>query len=141
MHKILIIISLLGLTCALFAQSPHGSDFKINCAACHSSATWEIAVDTFLFNHDTTAFTLTGHHLSVDCRDCHETLKFEEASTECISCHTDIHRSTVGADCALCRTRGARCVPSASESRRSTSTWSRVIETAELKDGKETKVC
>ena len=104
MRSLSSIVLFLGLTFNLLGQSPHGADFKINCAACHSSASWEIEIDTLLFDHDTTAFPLTGQHTLVDCRSCHQTLVFPEASTECISCHTDMHRSTVGSDCARCHT-------------------------------------
>ena len=95
---------LLGLATSLFSQSPHGSGFKANCSDCHSSFSWEIDVDTFSFDHSLTAFPLEGQHTQVDCRNCHQTLVFQEASTECISCHTDMHRTTVGADCARCHT-------------------------------------
>ena len=85
----------------LKGQSPHGDNLKTNCAACHSSASWVIEQDTFSFNHDTTAFALTGVHTAVDCKSCHETLVFEEANTACISCHTDLHQMTVGS--RLCK--------------------------------------
>ncbi|MCB9265409.1 MAG: hypothetical protein H6558_10320 [Lewinellaceae bacterium] len=94
----------MGLATSLFGQSPHGAGFKANCSDCHSSISWEIDADTLSFNHDATAFPLAGHHTRVDCRQCHETLIFREASSECISCHTDIHRMTVGSDCARCHT-------------------------------------
>ncbi|MCB9350832.1 MAG: hypothetical protein H6573_25485 [Lewinellaceae bacterium] len=104
MRSLLPIVILLGLANYLFSQSPHGAGFKGNCADCHSSFSWEIDADTLSFNHDTTAFSLAGQHTRVDCRDCHQTLVFPEASPECISCHTDMHRTTVGSDCARCHT-------------------------------------
>jgi hypothetical protein len=88
----------------LLAQSPHGDDLKINCAACHSSAGWDVVLDTFQFSHDSTKFMLEGQHDRIDCKSCHEALVFENAQTECISCHTDIHNQTVGMDCARCHT-------------------------------------
>ena len=89
----------------------------MNCAACHSSDSWEIPLevwqfdepnrsnftaDSIRFNHNTTAFPLEGGHATTDCRLCHEALVFQETSTDCISCHTDLHNMTVGADCARC---------------------------------------
>ncbi len=129
MHSLspIILLLLLGLTVNLYAQSPHGPDFKVNCAACHNSESWDIPAeawdfeeepklkrsemtgmvidaDTLKFNHFKTEFPLLGQHAAVDCRACHETLVFSEASTDCISCHTDMHRTTVGSDCARCHT-------------------------------------
>jgi hypothetical protein len=103
----------------LFGQSPHGDDFKMNCAACHTSDSWDIsldkwnfdqpsrsmtAADSISFNHNDTDFPLEGGHASTDCRLCHEALVFQETSTDCISCHTDLHNMTVGSDCARCHT-------------------------------------
>lgn len=110
------------------AQSPHGTDFKMNCAACHTPDGWGIptevwendgplspqdlngttiltARDTALFNHDfETDFSLLGGHASTDCRLCHQELVFTNTSMDCISCHEDMHRMTVGNDCARCHT-------------------------------------
>ena len=125
LNKISFIILLTGLTFNLFSQSPHGPELRMNCAACHTADSWDIpadlwdfkatgnmlapvgtaegtASDTGRFNHFDTDFSLLGRHSSVDCRSCHETLVFSEASNECISCHTDMHNQTVGSDCARC---------------------------------------
>jgi Zn finger protein HypA/HybF involved in hydrogenase expression len=108
----------------LFSQNPHGAEFKIDCAACHSSGGWELAPEFWVrgelvipkgqktlkgetrsFNHARqTEFPLTGQHAAVDCRACHQSLAFAEAQTECISCHTDLHQVTAGADCTRCHT-------------------------------------
>ena len=91
----------------------------MDCGACHSPDSWEIpssywhpptlehnspdwTQDTLRFHHDQTAFPLTGQHQGLDCRDCHESLVFEEANAACISCHTDVHQNTVGDDCLRC---------------------------------------
>ena len=123
-----ITVLLLGLTINLFAQNPHGADFKMDCAACHTSAGWDITSDFWKnnkptapivskatglelpfnrsrgFDHNRTEFALQDQHALVDCRGCHQTLVFSEARTECISCHTDMHRQTLGTDCARCHT-------------------------------------
>lgn len=122
------IVLLLCLTSsALSAQNPHGSDQKLNCAACHTSAGWEISAeywqeldpakprysrmtgmpwgpDTLQFHHSKTKFALEGQHAKLDCRACHSTLVFSEAGTDCIHCHEDMHQQTVGTDCARCHT-------------------------------------
>ena len=124
MRRLSQIIVFLGLAVNLLSQSPHGPDLKIDCAACHSTegwvinnswelnspakpkfsaATgWELVTDTARFHHNKTDYPLLGQHISVDCRSCHQSLIFSEASPECISCHTDMHQQTVGADCARC---------------------------------------
>ncbi len=112
----------MGLTVKLLSQSPHGAQFKVNCADCHTSAGWEIPFDKWdrsgpifsrttgwqigwdssRFSHTKTSFPLTGQHVQVDCRACHQSMVFSEANTNCVSCHTDMHNGTVGKDCARC---------------------------------------
>jgi len=106
MRNQLKIIVLLGFTALLQSQSPHGPALKISCGDCHTPSGWEVkgGEDALLFGHAQTAFPLTGQHTMVDCRACHQTLVFPEASPDCISCHTDMHRTTVGSDCARCHT-------------------------------------
>nr|NIT58933.1 hypothetical protein [Fodinibius sp.]NIX00707.1 hypothetical protein [Phycisphaerae bacterium]NIY27516.1 hypothetical protein [Fodinibius sp.] len=43
-----------------------------------------------------------GAHKLVDCRSCHESLKFAEVRTACADCHTDIHQGQFGVDCQSC---------------------------------------
>jgi hypothetical protein len=122
----LITLCFLLITFGLSAQSPHGEQFEMNCAACHTSDSWEIPlekwnfepinpnnyegvtdalpVDSIRFNHNDTNFPLEGGHAATDCRLCHEALVFTETQMECISCHTDFHNMTVGSDCARCHT-------------------------------------
>ncbi len=124
MYKLSSILVFLGLTIHLFAQSPHGAQFKVNCSDCHTSAGWEIPYDkwdrtgpifskttgwligsdTARFSHTKTGFPLTGRHIRVDCRACHVSMVFSDANTDCVSCHTDLHNGTVGKDCARCHT-------------------------------------
>jgi len=85
-------------------QSPHGKDFTIDCAKCHSPESWSFNSKTNTFNHDSTSFPLTGQHVDLDCRSCHTSPVFNEVKSECISCHADIHQQTVGSDCARCHT-------------------------------------
>lgn len=129
MYRLSSIIILLGLYSSLLGQSPHGESFRVNCADCHTADSWDIPAEhwTFreaslvkpevtvlpeteaeqakaFFTHEDTDFPLEGGHRTIDCRFCHETLVFSEASTSCVSCHTDIHHMTVGDDCARCHT-------------------------------------
>ena len=112
----------LGVAANLFSQKPHGADLKIDCASCHSTAGWEISADfwknpeppklknadrvgnseTPRFSHTNTDFTLKGQHTAIDCKTCHQTLVFSDASSLCNTCHTDLHQQTVGTDCTRC---------------------------------------
>jgi len=102
MLKLSFKIVLIFFTISSFAQSPHGIDFKTDCAFCHNSKSWKVTRTEMKFDHNTTQFKLTGQHQAVDCKSCHQTLKFQEAKSECAACHTDMHANTLGPDCARC---------------------------------------
>ena len=125
MRRLSSIIVFAGLSLSLFAQSPHGEELRIDCAACHNTSGWSIPESWRLntpasptlsnatgwvmdqekrFDHTQTDYPLSGQHTQVECKDCHESLIFSQASQECISCHTDMHNQTVGTDCARCHT-------------------------------------
>ena len=97
-----IIFFLLSIN--VFAQSPHGDNFDVDCSNCHVSDNWKVNLSKVTFDHSTTKFSLVGQHQNVDCKSCHTSLVFSNASTDCFSCHKDIHQSTVGFDCASCHT-------------------------------------
>lgn len=125
MLRLLFMLQMSCIVTGLMAQSPHGTSMKINCAACHTPAKWDISIqywqdfdpnkprisrvtgavwgpDTMRFHHGKTRFELIGQHAKVDCRACHETLVFEDANATCISCHSDVHQQTVGTACDRC---------------------------------------
>ena len=100
---------MVGWFTGLFGQSPHGHDFAVNCADCHnpegwsiSSASWKAKGEPKLFSHEKTGFLLEGAHDVLDCKQCHASLIFAQASSDCVSCHTDMHEQTVGDDCKRC---------------------------------------
>jgi predicted CXXCH cytochrome family protein len=106
------ILSLLILFCAIFfvnrfTQSPHGPGFKIACKTCHSPKGWELDKSIYSFNHNDTKLPLLGQHNTIDCRQCHKTLVFNEAKTSCNDCHADMHQSTVGNDCSRCHNQNS----------------------------------
>ncbi len=84
--------------------SPHGKDFKISCNVCHSSKGWKLDKEVYAYDHNTSAFPLSGQHTAIGCRSCHPTLVFGDAKTQCVDCHTDMHNQTVGPDCRRCHT-------------------------------------
>ena len=64
-------------------DDPHERRLGDACDACHTENDWfETA-----FDHDTTAFPLTGAHISVQCNACHFSDDFIDAGTECLDCH------------------------------------------------------
>ncbi len=102
MRRLSQIILILIFGSALWGQSPHGERLVIDCASCHSPENWSFDRKNAAFSHDITRFSLKGQHKELDCRLCHSSLIFDEASPDCNSCHRDIHQKTVGNDCARC---------------------------------------
>jgi hypothetical protein len=96
------LLLLIFVSSSMMSDSPHGKDFKLSCDLCHNSNSWKLDKSIYAFNHDKTAFPLTGQHSTLDCRVCHTSLVFSEAKTSCVDCHTDMHYQTVGPDCARC---------------------------------------
>jgi Cytochrome c7 and related cytochrome c len=103
MKKLIILLFTTFLVLNVFAQSPHGKTFKVNCAVCHDTKDWK-NVRTESFDHSKTKFPLVGQHKMLECRKCHTTLDFSKAKTECSACHADVHQQTVGRDCERCHT-------------------------------------
>jgi len=87
--------------------------FPTDCATCHTgTTTWTGAV----FNHNTTAFPLTGAHTTVACTSCHGDGVFKGKPTTCVSCHKADYDKTsspahaaagYSTDCTLCHTTAA----------------------------------
>lgn len=85
------------------------------CTACHSTLAFS---KRKTFNHDLTAFKLTGAHTKVKCFDCHKPTnkiltktpkkykhKFLFADLEtknCVTCHKDPHKGEHGTSCTDC---------------------------------------
>ncbi|MFC0875140.1 hypothetical protein ACE01N_01030 [Saccharicrinis sp. FJH2] len=101
MRQKILIVSILLIARLTYSQSPHGDDFNVNCAVCHTADEWDLVAKSG-FDHDTTSFKLTGQHKMNTCRQCHTSLVFKDAGTECMDCHTDIHQNTVGQSCEIC---------------------------------------
>lgn len=93
------------------AQPPHASSgFAASaCATCHNTSAWSGAK----FNHDATAFPLTGAHRSTTCVSCHSDGVYDGKPTACMSCHMTDYNNAVpnhassgfsAAACATCHT-------------------------------------
>jgi hypothetical protein len=84
------------------AKDKHNGQFGVNCAACHTTSTWQGAV----FDHNLSAFKLTGSHINVACVNCHQNGIYQGTPQDCYSCHRakDKHNGQFGANCAACHT-------------------------------------
>jgi len=82
------------------ADDAHKGEFGRDCAACHDTEDWAQAA----FDHDRTAFPLTGQHVTVACRRCHVGGVYKGTPQVCVACHADpvYHRGLFGTDCAAC---------------------------------------
>ncbi|MCE2790789.1 MAG: hypothetical protein LW630_12870, partial [Saprospiraceae bacterium] len=86
------------------------------CLACHPTG------DVInLFDHNSTAFALTGAHFTTQCIQCHAS-GFSGTPTECISCHSTSYIQSVNpnhtslnlsTDCTVCHTTAAGWAPAA----------------------------
>jgi hypothetical protein len=70
------------------------------CEQCHVDRDWK----TTSFDHGRTAFPLTGRHITVECKKCHETNRYKDARRECYACHRkdDKHKLRFGERCETC---------------------------------------
>ncbi len=80
----------------------HRGQFTQSCGECHSQSRWSGG----RFDHDRTAFRLTGAHTSVTCDACHAGGRYKPAPKSCAGCHAtdDEHRGSRGPDCGRCHT-------------------------------------
>ena len=78
----------------------------MQCRSCHSEHNGKHGVLTSLskFDHDCTAFKLTGKHRAVECASCHTNTVYKGTAQSCVSCHTEpkVHKGKYGTDCAGC---------------------------------------
>ena len=115
MRKLSFLIILIEFSLSLFGQSPHGDNFKMDCAICHTPEGWAVNPKSLVFDHKQTGFDLVGQHKLADCKSCHTDLKFTETKNDCFACHTDMHNSTLGMDCDRCHTPETWIVKNATE--------------------------
>jgi predicted CXXCH cytochrome family protein len=105
----------LSQTCVSCHKEPetHLGKFGTDCKKCHNTKDWSTAtlkpetLAAIKFDHDKTAFALTGKHRSVDCKSCHTEGTFKGTPTKCIGCHEEPtshkpHPKTFGTNCAGC---------------------------------------
>jgi hypothetical protein len=90
------------------ADDAHAGELGSDCAACHSPVGWVLAT----FDHNKSAFPLTGAHQSLTCESCHANRRYKGTPTACAGCHSDpaYHAGLFGANCASCHNT-ARWLP------------------------------
>jgi hypothetical protein len=90
----------------------------IDCHSEHHGRNFDmVRFDENSFNHSLTGYELTGAHLRIDCRDCHQPDLIEDIdlrqrkntylglSNTCAACHEDYHQNTLSTNkCAECHT-------------------------------------
>jgi hypothetical protein len=78
----------------------HNGRFGQDCGLCHSTTAWKPAT----FDHNLSAFKLTGAHASLACERCHKNGQFTGTPKYCNSCHADpaFHSGMFGFNCANC---------------------------------------
>lgn len=84
------------------------NNFNHNCVICHTTTSFVPAN----YNHNATAFPLTGKHTTVACVVCHPT-SYAGTSTDCYTCHQTAYQNSLepnhtlanfGHDCITCHT-------------------------------------
>jgi hypothetical protein len=85
------------------SDDAHGGRLGTSCEACHTPTAWSDAT----FDHNKTAFPLTGAHTDVSCERCHVGGAFKGTATACAACHARpaSHLSSF-TDCASCHATG-----------------------------------
>ncbi len=71
------------------APNHAAQNYPTDCKMCHNTTSWNQST----FDHNTTAFPLTGAHTTVNCSSCHTT-GFAGIPTICYSCHQQNYQST-----------------------------------------------
>ena len=65
-------------------------NFSQNCQTCHSTTAWQPAT----FDHNTTAFALTGAHTAQACQACHSNGNYQLVYNGCVQCHQLNYQAT-----------------------------------------------
>ena len=87
------------------SNDAHHGQVGTDCAKCHTTAAWKPA----FFDHNLSAFKLTGAHVNVSCLSCHKNGQFKGTPQDCFSCHAgnDAHHGQFGTACAQCHNTAA----------------------------------
>lgn len=77
----------------------HNGQYGADCSICHTPTGW----GNIIFDHNSSAFPLTGAHTLLTCNRCHVSVPLK-ISTECSSCHAEpaFHLGAFGTNCTQC---------------------------------------
>jgi hypothetical protein len=83
----------------------HKGRLGAECDSCHTTGGWTPAT----YDHNLSAFKLTGMHAITACANCHINHILQGTPTDCQSCHAgqDKHNGQFGADCSSCHSTNA----------------------------------
>ncbi len=78
----------------------HEAQLGTRCETCHDDRKWT----NTRFDHARARFALVGAHVKVECKSCHLTQRYRDASRDCIGCHQkdDKHKARFGEKCESC---------------------------------------
>jgi hypothetical protein len=92
------------------AANPKHTGFSTSCLSCHTTTAWQPAS----FDHNTTAFKLSGAHIAVPCANCHKNGVFSGTASTCYPCHQQQFTAAANpkhtgfpTECATCHTTSA----------------------------------
>lgn len=97
-------------SCVDCHKDVHNNQFGQNCMQCHTEESFKTVRNLGAFDHNKTAFPLTGKHSPLACKSCHKTsLIAPVPHAKCTDCHADYHKgqftqSNPNADCSQCHT-------------------------------------
>jgi hypothetical protein len=100
--------------CLSCHEDPHRKSLGSQCLRCHEMTGWKPARR---FDHDSSAYPLTGKHAEVQCSKCHEAARLAPATNargalvpvfkpvshkDCADCHADPHKGRLAGSCDKC---------------------------------------
>lgn len=101
-------LGLSGSACTTCHEDVHRAQLGPDCGRCHSLDAWKPAAG---FDHENTAYPLTGLHQKVACNACHRArtvdakivVQYKDVPfNSCESCHKDPHHGAFAAACQTC---------------------------------------
>jgi hypothetical protein len=96
-------------TCASCHAEPpiHKGRLGTDCARCHATSSWiadSARMVSLPFDHNQTAFRLTGKHTELACASCHVKDVYKSTPQTCAACHAEpaVHKGQFGTNCTQC---------------------------------------
>ncbi len=97
------------------STNPHhaAAGFATQCQTCHTTTTWSGGT----YNHNATAFPLTGAHVPAPCISCHASKVYKGLPATCVSCHQADYAGTTNPN------HSAASFPTTCQSCHTTTQW------------------